>query len=167
MAELLHADAIQQLEVALLGSPVAQLINLLATGVIASTSQRQMIHPPQAYTVTPMVPPPSPIPIVGITDSPLAVASPSHSEATTSTSLEIPSKWQQITPTLIPQPEVASKPSSPLCPSPSAESTSLPTVMVPELAIPAGAQPKWINQPGGGKESKCQLCTFHHTKIAY
>ena len=31
MAELLHADMIQQLEVALLGSPVAQLIDLLAT----------------------------------------------------------------------------------------------------------------------------------------
>ena len=33
MAELLHADAIQQLEVALLGSQVTQFIDLLATGV--------------------------------------------------------------------------------------------------------------------------------------
>ena len=113
--------------------------------------------------MTLIVPPPSTIPIVGITDSSLAVASPSVSEATTLISLEIPSKHQQITPTLIPQPEVASSPSSPLCPSPSAKSTSLPTVIVPELVIPAEGQPEQINQPGGGKEYKCQLCTFHHT----
>ena len=30
MADLLHADAIQQLEVALLGPPVAQVIDLLS-----------------------------------------------------------------------------------------------------------------------------------------
>ena len=92
MAELLHADTIQQLEVALLRPPAAQLINLLASRVMASTSQRQTIHTPQAYTTTPMVPPPSTIPAVGITDSSLAVASSSGSEATALTSLQIPSK---------------------------------------------------------------------------
>ena len=98
-----------------------------------------------------MAPPPSTIPIVGITDSSLAVACPSGSEATTLTSLEIPSKCQQITPTPIPQPEVASRPSSPLCPSWSAKSISLPTIIVPEFDTPAEAQPEWISQPGGGK----------------
>ena len=152
MAELLHAD--MMLEVALLGSTAAQLIYLLATRVMAPTSLRQIIHQPQAYTGTPMVPPASTIPILGVTDSSLAVASLSGNKATTSTSLEIPSKCQQITPTPIPQPEVASRPSSPLCPSPSAKSTSLPTVIVPELAIPAEAQPEWINLLGGSKEYK-------------
>ena len=32
MADLLHANAIQQLEVALLGSPAVQVIDLLACG---------------------------------------------------------------------------------------------------------------------------------------
>ena len=60
MAELIHADAIQQLEVALLGSPAAQILNLLAKGVMqsASTSQRHALHPPQVCTLTPVAPPP-------------------------------------------------------------------------------------------------------------
>ena len=68
MAELLHADTIQQLGVALLGSPVTQLLNILATRMMHTASTRQAIHPTQAYTMTFMVPPPSTIPIVGITD---------------------------------------------------------------------------------------------------
>ena len=44
MAELLHADAIQQLEVALLGSPAAQVLDLLAAQMRqpVSTSQGSM-----------------------------------------------------------------------------------------------------------------------------
>ena len=74
MAELFHANAIQQLEAALLGSPAAQVLDLLTTRVmqLASTSQKHMVHPPQAYTATPMVPPPSTIPIEGITNSSLS-----------------------------------------------------------------------------------------------
>ena len=33
MANLLHADAVQQLEVALMGSLVAQIVNLLSEGI--------------------------------------------------------------------------------------------------------------------------------------
>ena len=71
MADLLHADMTQQLEGALLGSPAAQLLNLLVTGVMqpASASQRQVIYPPQACTATLMRPAPFSIPIVDITDS--------------------------------------------------------------------------------------------------
>ena len=58
MAELLHANAIQQLEVALLGSPAAQILNLLAAGMRqpASTSQGSVVLPLKAST--PMAPPP-------------------------------------------------------------------------------------------------------------
>ena len=110
-----------------------------------------------------MAPFPASIPIISITDSPLTVASPGGSRSTTPTILEILSKWCQISLTLISQPEVTSKPSSSPNPDPSEKSSSLPVVVVPELFIPAEAQPEQINQPGGGKDYKCQLCTFHHT----
>ena len=38
MADLLHTDAIQQLEVALLGMPTSQVIEVLAGGVTSSSS---------------------------------------------------------------------------------------------------------------------------------
>ena len=57
MADLLHVDAIQHLEVVLLGLPTVQVINLLTSGwgqtkpVLMATS----IQPhPQAYTSTPL-----------------------------------------------------------------------------------------------------------------
>ena len=45
MAELLHADAIQQLEVAILGSPATQILDLHGAGMRqpASTSQGSVI----------------------------------------------------------------------------------------------------------------------------
>ena len=83
-AELLHADVIQQLEVALLGSLAAQVIDLLATGGMQPTpaSKGNVILPPQAYTSTLMAPPPPTVPIVGITSSlPIASVSVGVSKA--------------------------------------------------------------------------------------
>ena len=87
-----------------------------------------------------MAPPPTSISIIGITNSPSTVASLGGSRSTTPTSLEILSKQHQISPTLIYQPEVTSKPSSPPHLEPSEKSSSLPVVVVPELVIPAEAQ---------------------------
>ena len=61
MAELLHVDAVQQSEVALLGSPVPNVVALLSAGLeqtkpIFQTTQSH----PQTYTSTP----PAPIPVV-------------------------------------------------------------------------------------------------------
>ena len=92
-----------------------------------------------------MVPPPSTIPIAGITDSTMPDVASSSSEVTTPVSQEIQEirpKLHQISPTLIPQPEVTSMPSSPLHPGPSDKSTTLLIVIVPELAIPLEAQSK-------------------------
>ena len=125
MVELLHAISIQQFEVALLGSPAAQILNLLAAGVmkLALTSQGNEILPPKVYTSTPTAPPPSTIPIVGITSS-LHVTSVSSggSEVTASDSLEVP-KCCHIVLTLIQPPESSSLSSSPPSPSPSNKST--------------------------------------------
>ena len=167
MAELHHADAIQQLEVALLGSLAAQILALFAKGLmqLASTPQRHAIHASQAYTLTLMEPPPSTILISGITSSSLlaAAALSSDSEATVFVSQEIPPKHGHILPTSIQPPESFPLPSSPPSPGPSDKSTSYPALIVPEFAIPMEAQPVWIIQPGGGKEYQWQLCTFHHT----
>ena len=76
MVKLLHTDVIQQLEVALLDSPAAQVIDLLAAGEMQLTlaSKENVILPTKLYTSTPMAPPPSTVPIVGISSS-LPVAS--------------------------------------------------------------------------------------------
>ena len=100
---------------ALLGSPAAQILDLLAAGVrqLASTSQGSVILPPKAYTSTLMAPPPSTIPIVGITGSlPIASVSSGGSEATASDSQEVP-KHCRIVPTSIQPSELTSLPSSP------------------------------------------------------
>ena len=165
MAELLHANAFQQLEVAPLASPAAQILNLPAAGVmkLALTSQENVILPPKAYTPTPMAPPPSTIPIAGITGSlPIISVSSGGSEATALDSPEVP-KHCHIVLTLIQPPESSSLPSIPPSPSPSNKLTKYPTIIVPELAILTEAQPEQLNQPGGGKEYLGQLCTFCHT----
>ena len=57
MADPLHADIIQQLEVALLGSPAAQVIDLLSGGWVQTKPVPTSIHPhSQVYTSTPPAP---------------------------------------------------------------------------------------------------------------
>ena len=70
LAELMHVDAIQQLEVALLGSLAANLLNVL------SMSKQHQATPLQSTTVPPhplaasSISPSSPsVPIVGVTDT--------------------------------------------------------------------------------------------------
>ena len=164
MVELLHADTVEQSEMTCLGSPVAHIIDLLSTGVMQPvlTSHGTVAHFPKVYTTTLIAPPPSTIPIIGITDS-LPIRSVSSGDSgVTSDPQEIP-KCHHIMPTLIQPSESAPLPSSPPSPGPSSKSTSYPTLVVPELSIPTEAQPKWLNQPGGSKEYCCQLCTFCHT----
>ena len=170
LAELLHADALQQLEVALLGYPVACLIDILSAGLksTAPTPQLQVVHPPCSFTTTPMSPLPSMVLIMGVTDIPVAsrtMAASSGSEGTTpplydeTTSL----KCCWIFPTPIPQPDMTPRSFSSSCTLPLGPSTPLPTVVVPELSIPSHAQLELLHCPGGGKEYQCQLCTFWHT----
>ena len=107
-----------------------------------------------------MAPPSPTIPIIGVTSSlPITSVSSDGNEVRASDSQEI-SKHCHIVLTSIQPSDSTSLPSSPPSPGPSNKSTSYPILIVPELAIPAEAQPKWLNQPGGGKEYRCQLCTF-------
>ena len=95
--------------------------------------------------MTPMAPPPSTIPIVGVIDSSMPAVASSSSALTTPASheiQEIPPKCCQISPTPIPQPEGTSMSSSPPHLGPSDKFTTLLIVIVPELAVPPEAQSK-------------------------
>ena len=69
MANLLHADAIQQLEVALLRSPAVEVVDLLLGGLSQSRPVTVTVTAPPhpcTYTSTPPAPPPASVPIVGV-----------------------------------------------------------------------------------------------------
>ena len=87
-------DAIQQLELALLGSLASWLIDLpsemLQPSLIPMTPN---VQHPQAYTTTWMAPPPTSVPMVGLTSS------SSSSVQSISKMTEIPSKQHHIVPT--------------------------------------------------------------------
>ena len=168
MAELLHAEVIQQLEVALLGSPAAHVIDLLSAGWMQMTlaSKGTVICPLQAYTTTPVALSPPAILIVGVTSSlPVESVPVDESEAMVSDPQEVTPSivipkccWISLTPIQSPK---SPKPSS----GPSTKSATYPILVVPKLTIPAEAHPKQLNQLGGGKEYQCQLCTFHHSNL--
>ena len=121
----------QQLELALLGSPAARLLDVLAVGtqhLTASSHSTSMSLHPSTTLSTPSSPPS--VPITGITDTegPVeAKASTSKiSPPTTSAGIEAASpKCSQIVP--VPIPTATSRSSS--LPS------KLPVVVVPELAV--------------------------------
>ena len=79
LADQLHADAMQQLEVAMLGTPVANCIEVLGSGLSSSSEQpmsRVLPAPPlitaaKAFTWLPPAPPPVAVPTVGVTDDEL------------------------------------------------------------------------------------------------
>ena len=151
----------QQLEVALLGSPASGIINLLAEILSwLPPSMRQTVQSPHVYTSTPLAPPPSTIPIVGITTSMTEKTGDERADKN-ATMISDPQEAPQnvpkhchIIPTPVPTPEG---------PSTSSTSSSCPIVVVPELTIPMDACPEHINRTDGGKDSHCHLCSFHHT----
>ena len=66
MADLLHADVIQQLEVALLGSPASEITDLLSGGLMqAKPVMLSSAQPhPCTYTSSPPAPPSASVPVV-------------------------------------------------------------------------------------------------------
>ena len=72
MVDLLHTDAVQQLEVALLGSPASKVIDPLSSGLAQTTSSTiaALAQPhPYPYTPTPPAPTPTSILVVGVSTS--------------------------------------------------------------------------------------------------
>ena len=160
MADLLHADTVQQLEVALLFSPEADVVGLLSDGLEQTRPVLQTIQPhPQTYTSTPPAPIPMAVPILGIS----TISTPSVEKTTESQDIPVMTpKYHHLTPMLVTSsasPLVsASSPSSSL-PS---KSASYPVIVIPELAIPVEAYPEHVNWPRG-KDYLCHLCIFEHS----
>ena len=161
LAELLHADMIQQLEVVLFGTPAAKILNVLMMATkfqpVCTPLSFKLLHSattPLATTSSMIVVPPL-VPIVGVTQvekSPSTETAASKVILLTSTSSDpkvIPSKCWRILPTPIP--------------ATSSSVLNLLSIVVPELAILVYTLPEWINFPGGCKDYKCQICAFQHT----
>ena len=159
LAELLHADAVQQLELALLGSPTAKILDVLAMATQSHTTFACPSSMSLHLTTTSYMPIPTPlVPILGVTEMAehmeIKASSSKMPPPTTSVGIEIASsKHHRIIPMQIPA--TTSRASS----SPS----KLPLVVVSELVVLAHALLEWINCPWGCKNYKCQLCDFQHT----
>ena len=70
MADLLYTDAVQQLEVVLLGMPMVQVIDILASRLASSPWLDTPSQPhPKMYTSTSSSPHPPSIPIMGMSSS--------------------------------------------------------------------------------------------------
>ena len=90
MADLLQADAIQQLEVALLGTLAVQVVDLLPGGLAPSSTLVVSAQPhPRAYTLTPPAPPPTSVPVMGISSTSQGPALTSVSEISTLPETEV------------------------------------------------------------------------------
>ena len=107
MADMLPADAIQQLEVALLGTLALQVIKLLAGGLASVFTSVMPAQPcPKAYTLTPPVPPATSVLVVGLSSTSQGPASTYASDISAlletdvaKISVDLPS--QCIIPTLV------------------------------------------------------------------
>ena len=163
LADQLHADAMQQLEVAMLGTPVANCIRVLTSGLSSSSEppvSRVLPAPPlitavKAFTQMPPAPPPIAVPIVGVTDDAL--------QEVTVTSKDPVAKKRRITPTPV-EPSTSMSPSTP---KPSSDPVSYSVVHVPEMTIPDEWYPECINLPNAGKECQCQGLQLFSFKFRY
>ena len=161
LASLLHADVMQQLEVVLLGTPAAKVLDAI---VMATSSPQSCLFIPCNATASitlavkssATLAPPQ-VPIAGVTPSSEKLPAPEEARASTSTTdLESsPAKWHKIMST--PLPAKGSDTSS--------ESSKFPSIVVPKLAVPMHALPEQINHQGDHKYYKYQICVFQHTNI--
>ena len=146
---MLHADAMQQLEVALLGTPAAKVMDIIT---MATSSSQVCPSVPSRPSITPAVKAsttlaPPQVPIAGVTPSTEKLPAAEEVGASTSTTDlgSTPAKWCKITP--MPLSAKGSHAGS--------KSTKFPLIIVPELAVLTHTLPEWINHPGGCKHYKC------------
>ena len=145
MAELPHADALQQLEVPLLGLPAVKLIDIILASLQSTSSTQHQAVPLQPSISTSVSPPTPTVPIVGVTDTKEpaeATATSSGVQVTTPLSQKesTPSKCWCIFPMLIPA--TTQRSHSPSGTLSSSASSPLPIVVVPELTSPPYAHPE-------------------------
>ena len=151
----------QQLEVAMLGTPAANCIKVLASGLSSSSEQPvtsvlpapPLITAEKAFTRMPPAQPLVAVPIVGVTDD-------KPQEVTVTSEGPIANK-RRITST----PVEPSTSMSPLTPKPSSDPVSYSVVHVPEMTIPDEWYPEHVNLPNASKEYWCQGCSYSHSNL--
>ena len=103
MADLLHTDTIHQLEVALLGLPAANVIDLLASGWEQTGPVLMATQPhPQTYTSIPPAPAPTVAPVFSISSQVTIASTPSDEKLPTTESQDVPTESQTV-PVVIPK----------------------------------------------------------------
>ena len=163
MTDLLYIDVVQQLEVALLGMLMVQVINILASRLASSPWLDTPSQPhPKMYISTSPSPHPQSVPIMGKSSTipkPTVASTSAAPQAMAPTALEGTdpevSQHCKIIPT-------------PLEPSSTNTKWSLeipPMVVVQELLILTEANPECLNRPGGGKDYLCHLCQLRHSNL--
>ena len=168
MADLMHVDAIQQLQVPLLGSPAAEVVGLFSSSLSKSKPVTVVTAQPHPHTYTATPPAPASVPVVGVSDSSPVPAmatiesKPDEEILTTSkikiSNIPVPvSEHCRVSTTLISL-SVSAKSST-------SSTAAFPVVVVPELVIPAEAYPECLIRPGAGKDYLCQLCHFSHSYL--
>ena len=145
----------QQLELAILGSPSAKVLDVLAMATQSLTTSACPSSMPLHLATASSVPLSTPlVPIIGVTEMEVKASTSKTSPPTTLVDIEIsPSRCCRIIPMLIPATTTRAS-SSP---------SKLLLVVMPELAVLVHTLPEQINHPGGHKDYKCQLCDFQHT----
>ena len=170
MADLLYADAVQQLEVALLGSPVVDVLAEGLTQAQASTSLVPVQSHPKFSTTTPPTPLTSSALVLGISTS-STTPEVVHTFSSDIAESAVPESKEMKVSDIFPfwhitsiqvESSLSTSTTSLLTPT---SVTTLPVVVVSEVAIAAEAYPEWINRPDGGKDYLCCLCLFRHLNL--
>ena len=121
------------------------------------------------YTSPPAAPVPTSVSVLGVSNLISTELMPSDESLTTAMKSQdfpvSPPKHHCITPTLVQSSDSPMLLTSSTSSDPSTKSASYPIVVVPDLKIPVEAYPEHLNQPGGGKEYLCYLCTFRHSNL--
>ena len=163
MADLLYANAVQQLEVALLGTPLVQVINILTSRLASSPwlDTPSQPHPKTCTSTSPSPHPPS-NPIMGMSS-----IIPAPTMASTSATLQsmAPTALEDTDPALSQHHEIIPTPIEPSSPNTQWSSETLLVVVVPEFLIWEEAYPEHLNRPGGDKDYLCHLCQFRHSNL--
>ena len=115
LAELLHADTVQRLEVALLGTLAAKILDMLSMATTLQPHTPPLSKPPHPVTTlastSSMIVAPPQVPIVGVTQvsgpetlpsTEVAISKGRPSPSTSSDPQVIPSKCRRIMPTPLP-----------------------------------------------------------------
>ena len=140
-------DAVQQLEVALLGSAAAGLIDLLTERLQQPSYLKPNVQPLQVYTSSTSAPPPQMIPTVGL-NTPLPEKT---SDEKTDRIATMAPHFQEAPPDNSKNCCITPTPASILEVPLTSSTSSYLIVIVPELVILAEANPELVNRPGGAK----------------